>query len=201
MPAIEISPAKLAKRVRNQSRWAVDPRNANYQRDQPADVSVDDVAEIDDAEPLDIDSLDALRAIMADRNASAVRRISAAEAVLAYELAPGALARADGQPIASGAYRFLKTVAHLPSVPEGARFRALTCLAQIENARASRVDPAAIAAEREIIVQMVNSQRRNALQAAGAWPPAGHGWRLTMEAAAKLDDDSLRSLLEPATQS
>jgi hypothetical protein len=199
LPAVEISPAKLAKRVRNQSRWAVDPRNANYQRDQPVDLAADAEPAIDDAAPVDIDSLDALRAIMVDRQASVVRRIAAAEAVLAYELAPGALARADGQPIASGAYRFLKTVAHLSSVPEGARFRALTCLAQIENARASRTDPAAIAAEREAIVQLVNSQRRNAMRMSGSWPPVGNGWLLTPEAAAKLDDDSLRQLLEPDT--
>jgi hypothetical protein len=194
--------SRIAKRLRNRAKWPSDPRNANYQRNQPIDVEVKPEPEpaIDDAAPVDIDSLDALRAIMVDRQASVVRRIAAAEAVLAYELAPGALARADGQPIASGAYRFLKTVAHLSSVPEGARFRALTCLAQIENARASRTDPAAIAAEREAIVQLVNSQRRNAMRMSGSWPPVGNGWLLTPEAAAKLDDDSLRQLLEPDTQ-
>jgi hypothetical protein len=185
--------SRLKKRALNQARWASNPTNVNLQYRQPI--------EIDDAEPVDIDSLEALRAIMADRNISAVRRISAAEAVLAYELAPGALARNDGQPIASGAYRFLKTVAHLPSVPEAARFRALCCLAQIENARAARTDPAATAAERESILQLVNSQRRNTMMAAGAWPQPDDSWRLTAEAAARLDDDSLQQLLEPATQS
>jgi hypothetical protein len=194
--------SRIAKRLRNRAGWSTDPRNANYHHEKPlaAATETDDAAPaIDDAAPVYIDSLDALRAIMADRKASVVRRIAAAEAVLAYELAPGALARDDGQPIASGAYRFLKTVAHLSSVPEGARFRALTCLAQIENARASRTDPAAIAAEREAIVQLVNSQRRNAMRMSGSWPPVGNGWLLTPEAAAKLDDDSLRQLLEPDT--
>jgi hypothetical protein len=129
------------------------------------------VAAIEEPPP-DVRSLDKLRAIMLDRDASIGRRVDAAEAVLAYELPAAALAQSPDQAINSSAYLFLQSVAATDGVPEVLQFRALKAIAAIETAKPRQVDPSAAAAERELMRQMINSHRRIAMLAAGAWPPA-----------------------------
>lgn len=191
----EIRAERTARSIQNKLNWPRNLDNANYRHElQREAVMVESV----EAASADIDSLNALRSIMLDSSAPVIRRLSAAEAVLTYELAPGALARNKGEPVASGAYAVLRTIAHTPGVPEATRLRALVSLAQIENARASKADPAAAAAEREIVVQLVNSRHRMTMIAAGYWPPTDDSWRLPAEAAVTLDDETLQQLLDEA---
>jgi hypothetical protein len=214
MPSAQVRhEAKAARRVQNQARWASDPRNANCRHDQVLDLLPEAAETISG----DAGSLDALRRIMLDGSASVIRRVTAAEAVLAYELAPGALARSDGVPVASGAYAVLRTIAHAPGIPEAIQFRAHVCLAQIENARASKTDPGAAEEERRLLIQMINAVRREHLRHAGAWKPAPDvQWYLTPAdtidldgphdpaallavRASNRDDESWRQLLQPKT--
>ena len=168
-----------ARSAANKAAWASDPRNVNHTR---AEAKATVIAVPLDPEPEpgrgDNRALDRLRAIMGNPDHPLYRRIEAAEAVLQYELAPAALASGSAEPVAATALRFLRAIVDLADTPESLRFRALRCIAAIENARAARVDGDQLAGKRDLLLARVNSERRRVLIEAGCWP-AADGWALS----------------------
>ena len=160
--------AKQAKRaIREQN------RNSNYQRGELIEAIVPEVPEpADDTRPLD-----KLREIMLDPAVHLYRRLDAAELVLAYELAPGALVDVPPSEVAAISFRFLRGVAEAAETPERLRFRALKSMLAIQHKRAAAASTTGQAEKQKL-------QRRlgaavPAMPADMQWPPA--------DVAAKLD--------------
>jgi len=164
---------KEAKRAANRAAWARDPRNANVQREQMLETVVVPEA-LPAPVPVDTSSLGRLRAIMANPTAPLFHRLDAAECVLAYELAPAALASLS-QPEEAGAasYRFLRAVANAAETPPALQLRALKCLSSIENARAPKLNPDQHREKLELYRHLKHAERRKVLADAGRWPPSG----------------------------
>jgi hypothetical protein len=172
--------AAAKKRAANKEAWERHPANANAAWLQ-RQLELKEAAEIPVALPsvAETGSLAALRAIMADQAAPLHRRLDAAEVVLAYELAPAALANAPNDQVAAVSFMFLRAVADCVETPDALRFRALKHIAAIENARAAKHDPDQAASEREALIASANSVRRHELRRAGCWPvPEGVRWWL-----------------------
>jgi hypothetical protein len=168
---------KLARREANRNGWANSPKNAMAARGIAAEIPAD--VEDDTASP----SLSELRRIMADTSAPLHRRLDASEVILQFELPQGAAVGADVEQIGASSYKFLRAASTDPGTPDALKFKALRLLAGIENARAStRSSAAELFAKREILIGLVNSERRRALVASGMWPPPGgvEHWYLDM---------------------
>jgi hypothetical protein len=168
------------RRARNQAAWATSPNNVSFQFAKQLQAAkaarIKITADVSDANGSA--SLNRLRRLMADPDIQLYRRMDAAEIILGYELAPGAVAGAEPDEISAGSYRFLKAVIDDPDTPEALEFRALKCIAQVENARAQiRNAGEQLGLKRALFVELVNAERRHTLIAAGKWPANG-GWCL-----------------------
>lgn len=175
MPTLEESrAARAAKREANRARWEQSEHNANVRHTKArAAVRVD-------LPKTGADALDRLKLIMADPEVPLSRRLRAASTVLKFELPAGALSGGNEPPEIGCAYRFFSAIAAAPEVSAEHRQVALEHLAEIENARAQRTDLEAEAARHELLIAMINSERRLALSAAGNWPvPRGVRWWLS----------------------
>lgn len=159
---------KEAQRQANRERWEDHPDNMHARR-RPLRQPVPGINF--EVEPINGSaSLNALREIMADGEVPINRRVDAAEIVLGYELSPAALANADPTvPVSAASFKFLQTAASNAEVPEALRFRCLKLVAQIENARASKVNVGAIANHRHLMITLVNNARRAELIRAGVF--------------------------------
>lgn len=154
---------KDQKRAENRKRWAerrdwssYDRRDILFPDPQPA--------------PGESRSLAKLRAIMANPEVAPFRRLDAAELVLQYELGPGAAVGLDPDRIAAQSYQFLNALADEPSCPDALRFRALRCIASVENARAAAKSSALVnTAKRQILLDIVNAERQRSLRLNGQW--------------------------------
>lgn len=174
--------AKAAKRQANKDAWITHPANANAAWiERQIELKATVPLPIEPIETADNGALGRLRAIMADQEQPLYRRIEAAETVLQYELAPASLASGPSTgEVAAGSLRFLRAAIDLPDTPDALRFRALRCVAAIENARAARVDGDTLAVKRELLLALVNAERRRSLIECGSWPPSAAGWSLSL---------------------
>lgn len=176
----------------NKAAWATNPANANVRVQQRRQGLEEARIKAHQAEPIGSDddtgsaSLTRLREIMADDGAHLYRRLEAAEIILGYELAPGAVAGADPDSVAAASYQFLKAVIAQPEVPDALEFRALKAIAQVENMRSQiRNDAEALFAKRAMLVGACNAERRACLVEQGLWPPpADTRWLSTTDAIA-----------------
>lgn len=163
-------------RAANREAWRLARENANYQRRNTIDavvaVAVDDPIEFDDTSPLD-----KLRDIMLDPTAHLYRRLDAAELVLAYELAPGALVDVPPAEVAAISFRFLRGVAEAAETPERLRFRALKSMLAIQHKRAAAGSTTG-QAERQKLQRRLG-EAAPTMPADMQWPPS--------DVAAKLD--------------
>jgi hypothetical protein len=180
IPVRHLSPSKAAERRAAKSKaWHENPNNANnrikarWDQIEAARIAADLTAETSG----NSGSLNRLRAIMGNPDAPLYRRIEAAEITLGYELAPGALAGADPDAVAAGSYKFLKAVVSYPDIPEQLEMRVLKAIAQVENMRSQiRNAGEQLGMKRQMLVELVNTERRAALVARGAWPCAQRWW-------------------------
>jgi hypothetical protein len=166
---------KAQHRAENRAKWAR-RRDWGTEEQATAPITLESAEEANGS-----DSLQKLRRIMGDTKAPLFRRLDAAEVVLGYELAPGAAAGADPEAIAASSYSFLRAIAEAPEVPEALQFRALKCVAQVENVR-SQIRSAAeqLPLKRELLVRLCNAERVRLLCEAQRWPPPrGAQWQLT----------------------
>ena len=172
--------AREAKRQANREAWNSNPANANnvWRAEQDELKAAAEIGFTDEPEPIDKGSLSLLRAIMLDDDEPLHTRIFAAETVLQYELAPDALASGSAEPVAATSYRFLRAVLDSPDTPRSLRLRSLRNIAAIENARAARVDGDQLAGKRDLLLALVNGERRRVLRDAGCGPGAA-GWALS----------------------
>jgi hypothetical protein len=167
--------ARAVKREANRAAWRAAPNNGNnrasIERERLKAARLE-------ATPIDDDdhgsaSLRQLRALMNDGGTPLYRRLDAAEIVLSYELGPGAAVGSDPDMIAVASYRFLKMVIDDVDTPEALRFRALKCVAQVENRRSElRNNAEALYEKRAMLIGLANSERRSYLVETGQWPPA-----------------------------
>jgi hypothetical protein len=165
------------RRRQNQIAWANSPNNSSNRvarQIQAAKAARLNIAAEVVSDANGSASLHRLRRIMGSPDIQLYRRMDAAEIILGYELAPGAVAGADPDEISAGSYRFLKAVIDDPETPEALEFRALKCIAQVENARAQiRNAGEQLGMKRALFVELVNAERRHTLIAAGKWPASG----------------------------
>jgi hypothetical protein len=158
--------AKEERRRQNRERWRNSAANAMNQRVAIApEIAADPV---EDA--AETGSLAKLRALMADSNQPLHRRIDAAEVLVQFEVAPGAASNVDPNEVAAQSFQFLRAVVDAAGTPEALRFRALKCVASIENARA-QITKGNVTniAKRELLVHLVNSERNRLLRKNGRW--------------------------------
>jgi len=108
---------------------------------------------------------------MLDSKQPLYRRIDAAEVLISFEIAPGAANNIDPDQVAATSFQFLRAVVDAAETPEGLRFRALKCVASIENARAKiKSNNVTHAQKYELLIRLINGERSRALRAAGVWP-------------------------------
>lgn len=166
----EAKAAKAARRKANREGWANSPTNAMSARNATVELEADPLAAVDDA--MTSASLKKLRELMFDNKKPLYRRLDAAEVVLSYELGPGSAAGADPDTVAAKSFQFLKLVADAPDTPEALAFRALKCIAGIENARATiRNSAEQLHDKKALLVACANAERRMHLMKTGQWPP------------------------------
>lgn len=176
-PEHEAAKAERRKlREANREAWRLARANANNDHKEAieaaAAVAIDDPAGLDDTSPLD-----KLRDIMLDPAAHLYRRLDAAELVLAYELAPGALVNVPPSEVAAISFRFLRGVAEAAETPERLRFRALKSMLAIQHKRAAAGSTTG-QAERQKLQRRLG-EAAPAMPADMQWPPS--------DIAAKLD--------------
>jgi hypothetical protein len=180
LPVRNVTPSKatLERRAAKSKAWHENPNNANNRTKANWDrIEADRLAAQVEAPATGSASLRRLRSIMADNDAPLFRRLDAAEIILGYELAPGALAGTDPDTVAASSYQFLNVVIAEPTVSEALEFRALKAIAQVENARAQiRNAGEQLGMKRAMLVDLVNTERRVVLVARGAWPCASRWW-------------------------
>jgi len=156
---------KLREANREAWRWA--PANANNDHKEAVEaavaVAIDDPA-LDDTLPLD-----KLRAIMLDPEQLLYRRLDAAELVLAYELAPGALVDVPPSEVAAISFRFLRGVAEAAETPERLRFRALKSMLAIQHKRAAAASTTGQAEKAKLRRRLGNAAPD--MPADAQWPP------------------------------
>jgi hypothetical protein len=176
--------ATQQRRAAKSKAWHENPNNANNRtKANWARIEADRLAAQIDAPATGSASLRRLRSIMADNDAPLYRRLEAAEIILGYELAPGALAGTDPDTVAASSYQFLNAVIAEPTVSEALEFRALKAIAQVENARAQiRNAGEQLGMKRQMFVDLVNTERRAALVARGSWPSSQRWWLDTSDA-------------------
>jgi hypothetical protein len=110
---------------------------------------------------------------MGDPNVALHRGIEAAETLVPFEIAPGAANNVDPELVAAKSFQFLRAVIDAKETPEALRFRALKCVAGIENARVQLKSTSVINADkRALLLNLVNAERSRALRDAGVWPEA-----------------------------
>ena len=173
-----------ARRKANQERWANDPANANHTRLQRQAAVTPAIEAEAKGDSNGSNSLQRMRDIMSDAGAPLYRRLDAAECVLTFELGPGAAAGADPDTIAATSYRFLRAAADAPETPEALKFRALKSIITVENTRAQvKNTTVEYMAKRELLVNLVNSERQRLYRQAGCWRrvvESGSDWALSL---------------------
>lgn len=173
---------KQKQREANKEGWKEQPENAGalwLSRNQDINKAFEDVlAPAIDGEDVSA-SLQKLRAIMADTKKPLYQRIGAAEIIIQYELAPGSASGSDPDQIAASSFQFLRAVADNEKTPEALLFRALKCIAQVENTRAQIKNAGASNAQkREMLTAIANAERRRGLMPKRSWPPKSGSWAL-----------------------
>ena len=168
--------ARRKLREANREAWRLARANANNDHkdaiEAAAAIAIDEPAALDDERPLD-----KLREIMLDPAVHLYRRLDAAELVLAYELAPGALVDVPPSEVAAISFRFLRGVAEATETPERLRFRALKSMLAIQHKRAAAASTTGQAEKAKLQRRLGNAVP--AMPADMQWPPA--------DVAAKLD--------------
>ena len=159
--------AREARRAANQEEWRRNHINSNQQTEHilSAVIADDEIEGIGDTTPLD-----KLRDIMLDPRAQLYRRLDAAELVLAYELAPGALVNVPPSEVAAISFRFLRGVAEAAETPERLRFRALKSMLAIQHKRAAASSTAGQAEKQKL--QRRLGEAAPAMAADTQWPPS-----------------------------
>jgi hypothetical protein len=157
---------KDQRRKENREKWA-QRRDWSDDNAHRADVAVEDIPD----ESGSSSSLDQLRRIMGDPSIALHRRIDAAEVLVPFEIAPGAATNVDPEQVAAKSFQFLRAVIDAKETPEALRFRALKCVAGIENARVQfKNSNVTNAVKKELLVKLINGERNKRLRQTGRWP-------------------------------
>jgi hypothetical protein len=161
---------KLKRREQNREEWRTSPKNAMNVRGEMLEALAVP-GEPHDDESNGSSSLDQLRRIMGDPSIVLHRRIDAAEVLVPFEIAPGAATNVDPDQVAAKSFQFLRAVIDAKETPEALRFRALKCVAGIENARVQlKNSNVTNAVKKELLVKLVNAERNRRLRQTGRWP-------------------------------
>jgi hypothetical protein len=160
--------ARAEHRRRNQEAWAASPLNAQNQRKQAFSAAPEIQSDARGETDSGLASLAKLRSIMGSSSIPLHRRIDAAELLVQFEVAPGAVVNVDPDEVAASSYQFLRTVADSPEAPEPLRFRALRSVAIVENARAS-IKANSVTPRREAATAAQPDQRRKSASAKTSW--------------------------------
>jgi hypothetical protein len=163
--------ARAARRAANQEEWRRNHINSNQQTAALREIAAPELPEPEDTSPLE-----KLRAIMLDSTQLLYRRLDAAELVLAYELAPGALVDVPPSEVAANSYRFLRGVADAPDVPERLQFRALKAILSINHKRAAAASTTGQVEKQKLRRRLGEAAPEMSVDA--QWPPSDIAARL-----------------------
>jgi hypothetical protein len=171
----EAKAARRKQREEKREAWRFARENANSEmlecREAVISVAINSPVDLDDSSPLE-----KLRAIMLDSTQLLYRRLDAAELVLAYELAPGALVDVPPSDVAAISFRFLRGVAEATETPERLRFRALKSMLAIQHKRAAAASTTGQVEKQKLRRRLGEAAPEMSVDA--QWPPSDIAARL-----------------------